>query len=373
MELINKFGHGKIISVDEMIFIEHMQGRPMIYCESSACLSVTSDAWSWVSSKKNRDRVVVVTTNSPGSNNVIIVLGCQITDLAILNDIKLIEKLHADNPKARMYVGGCLAYRFDIELPEYVTRLATMREINVSIDKERAKYIQWQKPFWVTKDSWENGDKFIGDGRLFRDMHPIKIGTGCTGNCKYCNIKDTRGDGYSVDPYLQVGEFINAGDVVLISDNPTKQQMIDWCHLSKRYNKPISIRNVEPSIAVQCKDEFLELAELGLLKVFHCPIQSNNTDILKAMNRDVDRTIKAIDMMIELRKNGVITATNIIIDYPVEENGEVKIYNNFDTMWLNNTFDYWTWNPYFDGKWDRENAERRFGYYLPGNTDSQSG
>ena len=364
MEVINRFGRGNMLSVDEMIARENMQGRPMIYAESAACLSVTSDIWSWVSEKKNTDRVIMVSNNIPGNNNVIIVLGCQVTDLAILNDIRLIEKLHNENPGASVYVGGCLAYRFDVDLPSYVTRLATMREINTPIDEQRANYVKWQKPFWVNENNWVESDGLdTCEGRLFRNMYPIKIGAGCHGKCSYCTIRDTRGDRYEVDAYMQVEEFIKAEDVVLVSDSPTKQQILDWCHLSQRYNKPISIRNIEPSIAVQCGDELIGLAKMGLLKIFHCPIQSNNPEVLKLMHRSVNDTMLAIDLMQDLRINGVIVATNVIVDY-VDSNG--KGYKNIDETWMAENFDYWSWNPYFDGKWDRESAENRFRNYLLG-------
>ena len=89
-----------------------------------------------------------------------------------------------------------------------------------------------------------------------------------------------------------------------------------------------------------------------------------------------DSTFKAIELMDSLRDRGVIVATNIIIDYPVITNKQdgttaIEIRHNMDIEWLNNHFDYWSWNPYFDGKWDRENAEKRFRYYLSRDTDSK--
>ena len=107
------------------------------------------------------------------------------------------------------------------------------------------------------------------------------------------------------------------------------------------------------------------LASKGLLEVFHCPIQSNDADVLKVMNRNIAATQKAIELMKNLRKLGVIVATNVIIDYRVEnEDGTTTIYPNLDIAWLNSNFDYWVWNPYFDGKWDIEKAKQRFEDYI---------
>ena len=78
------------------------------------------------------------------------------------------------------------------------------------------------------------------------------------------------------------------------------------------------------------------------------------------MNRSASSTLDAIGVMDELRKAGTKVATNIIIDYV----SDGKEYRNMDTDWLNEHFDYWSWNPYFDGNWDRTKAEKRFEKYL---------
>lgn len=355
MDIVNRFGHGTLYSMDELISEQSEISIPMIYATSTACMSVTSDLMSWASEKHSN--IVFVDKNGEKYNNIIIVLGCQVTDLAILNDIKTAERLHDENPKATIYMGGCLAYRFDIELPKYIRRLAATRIEYNPIDME-SNSIQWEKPFWVK--NWEESDEEFSDGHLFRDMYPLKIGAGCSGKCKYCTIRDTRGQGYEADAFLQVKEFLDHNDVVLVSDSPTVQQIKDWAIIAHRYNKQFSLRNVEPSVVCACKDELMELAEHRLLKILHSPIQSNNEELLKIMNRSVKLTFDAIDILKSLRKLGVKIATNIIIDYTYDG----KKYKNMDVNWLNDTFDYWSWNPYFDGNWSRDKAEERFDEYI---------
>lgn len=370
MDLINRFGSGRIYTMDEMIKTESMVARPMIYCTSTACMSVTTDMISWLSKNvSNIDEMNFVSVNKPSYNNIIIVLGCQVTDLAILNDIRTAERLHEENPEAKVYMGGCLAYRFDVELPAYINRLAATRSEYTEINPLAKNMIHWEKPFWI-KD-WSDQDDEMADGHLFRDMYPLKIGAGCSGKCKYCTIRDTRGSSYEVDAYLQVKEFINHENIVLISDSPTTKQLKDWAKLAIRYNKGISIRNVEPAILCSVRDELIKLAKASLLPIVHCPIQSNNPELLKVMNRSVDATLKAIEVMDELRELGVKVATNIIIDYRAlvdRGNGsgitDLKLFRNFDTEWLDKHFDYYSWNPYFDGIWDIEEAQRRFDKYI---------
>lgn len=370
MRVHNRFGSGDIYTIEEIISNEGKTGKLMVYCTSTACMSVTSDMLSWASNKANYGRVIFVSKNSPVNNNMIFVLGCQVTDLAILNDIKTAERLHKENPNAKVYMGGCLAYRFDIDLPDYISRLAATRSEYTPISHEWSHSINWERPFWVKENEWKEKDSALSTGHLFRDMYPLKIGAGCQGKCKYCTIRDTRGDSHECDAFLQVREFLDNDNVVLISDSPTEKQIKDWCYLSERYNKPISIRNVEPTVTVACGVELVRLAQKGLLSIFHCPIQSNDPELLKAMNRSVDYTMASIEIMDSLRELGTIVATNIIIDYtistPCKDNVFIlnKLIHNMDTDWLNSHFDYWSWNPYFDGHWDIEKAEERFYEYI---------
>lgn len=361
MQMINRFGTGEIYTMDELIKEGSIKDIPLIYCTSTACMSVTSDMLSWAS-KHTSEKVAFVSNNKPGYNNIIIVLGCQVTHLAILNDIKTAERLHEENPSAQVYMGGCLAMRFDIELPSFIRRLNVVREEYEPISFELTKKVQWEKPFWVTK--WFEKDDELADGHLFRNHYPLKIGAGCGFNCKYCTIKDTRGEGFETDAYLQVKEFIDHDNIVLISDSPTVKQIKDWAYLANRYNKAISIRNVEPHITCACEDTLINLAEAGLLNIYHSPVQHNSEKVLIAMNRDTKSTFKAIEIMQKLRKFGVTVATNIIINYTVEEDGELHDTENPSLTWLNDNFDYWSWNPYFDGVFNREKAEKEFQYYI---------
>lgn len=365
VKVTNRFGSGTMWEEKDLRFTH-------VYFVSTACMSVTSDAVSFVERQITRDDECNFTVYAHdenmlrfGEKPIIVILGCQVTDLAILNDIRTAEKFHEKYPKAQIIMGGCLAYRFDIELPEWCARIGSLRSEYTPLSDRAFRCVKWQAPFWTD----ENGLDIYGreTSSLFKNYYPLKIGAGCHGKCKYCTIKDTRGEGYETDAYLQVSEFLDASNnpdykgIVLTSDSPTVKQIKDWCHIVTRYEKPVSFRNVEPQIALACKEELLALASKGLLKIFHCPIQSNDKEVLKAMNRNVEMTFAYIDMAQELRSLGVYVATNIICDYVVDG----SIVDNMPTEWLDEHFDYWVWNPYFDGNWDREKAEVRFKKYMP--------
>jgi hypothetical protein len=57
-----------------------------------------------------------------------------------------------------------------------------------------------------------------------------------------------------------------------------------------------------------------------------------------------------------LKQKGVILATNVIIDY--------KNFPNPLEDPMIDIFDYVSWNPYWDGVWNIDNAARRFEKYL---------
>lgn len=78
------------------------------------------------------------------------------------------------------------------------------------------------------------------------------------------------------------------------------------------------------------------------------------------MGRSVSSTLDSIAVTDTLRELGTKVATNIIIDYFADG----KEFRNRDENWLNAHYDYWSWNPYFDGNWDRAKAEQRFEKYL---------
>lgn len=340
-EIKNIFGTGKIYDKNDL------EGK--IYATSAACMSVWSDMLSYAN--QNKERFV----KTPEEADSIVVLGCQVTDLAILNDLRVASILHKKTGKD-IYMGGCLAQRLDITLPEYIRRIDVVREYNVTL--EDLKLINYEKPFWVP-DFKETEDN-LAEGNLFRNFYPLKIGAGCHGKCKYCTIRHTRGEGYEAVPEEQIDEFLNHENVVLTSDSPTPSQVKAWCRIAKESNKELSIRNIEPQNLILCKDELLELASLNLLKIIHCPVQSFEPKILKAMNRNVELTEAAVNLLKTLKNLGVITATNIIIDYIIDG----KTYKNFDESKLNENFDYYSWNPYFDGNFNVEKAEERFKKYI---------
>ena len=340
----NIFGEGELVSTDDLV--------GPIYCTSCSCMSVLSDFLSWANNPVNKDWI----TKDPAKAETIIVLSCQVTDLAILNDLKKVRELRNNYPQAEVYVGGCLALRFDIPLPERVWRLEHARVDYTHIDDRTLA--NFEKPFWVP--NFEPAGKDIDEGHLFRYMYPLRIGVGCQHHCTYCTIKVTRGASYKLDPYKQTDEFLLHDNVVLIADSPSPDLLFKWICIAAMRCKQISIRNVEPQVVMEIFDDLIWLARKGLLKILHCPIQSSSEAILRDMGRDVKKTFQFMDQCSILRKLGVIVATNIIVDYKdFKESSKESELSHCSRL-----FDYVSWNPFWNGVWDEQKAQERFTKYI---------
>ena len=366
-KVTNRFGTQNIYSIDDIL---NNNSHACIYIACTACMSVWTDGLSFIERfyQQNPDTSVIISNEFDEYTSDAIVLSCQVTDLAIYNDIKVMEELHNRDIEFRkehptfspinIYCGGCLAQRFDIPLPDYVRRLDVFRTENISLSEDTFKKIDYRKPFW-NKNLKDDADEFE-EGNLFRHMYPLKIGAGCHGKCTYCTIRDTRGPSYHLTPAQQEQEFLDHDDVVLICDSPSPEQINGWIDIAIKHNKPISFRNVEPPIANICMNNLFKLAEKGLLKIFHCPIQSIHEEALRKMNRNVKATFEYINNAQKLHDMGVFVATNIIIDY-------VENDNDYNTQsFMRDFFDYVSWNPYFDGNFDMKKAEERFNHYIGG-------
>ena len=167
-EITNKFGSG--------ILYEEKDLGESIYCVCTACMSVWSDFLSFANAElgkeKNRKYVTPFfvekeSKDVPDPTDTIVVLGCQVTDLAIYNDLKTAEELREKYPDVSIYIGGCLAQRFDIVLPNYLRRLDVIRKEYTDL-KYVTGFIDYKKPFW-NKNLKDSDDEFAV-GNLFRHM-----------------------------------------------------------------------------------------------------------------------------------------------------------------------------------------------------------
>jgi tRNA A37 methylthiotransferase MiaB len=338
----NKFGSGEMYEASDL--------QTPIYLYGCACMSIQSEALSFANYYHQLISRKVITTD-PKNAASIVVLSCQVTDLAVLNDLRKATQLHREHRGAQIYVGGCLAKRFDIQLPEWARRVEALRQDYQEIQDN--SLVTYSKPFWAT--GFKQDDSPLAEGHLFRDMYPLRIGVGCKKSCTYCTIRITRGEFYQLETKRLIPEFLNNPDVVLICESPTFQQIHDWCDLARICNKSISIRNLEPDVYTQTSSKIFDLAQKHLLKILHIPVQSTNPDTLASMGRNAKCAAIVLQDMQAYRDLGTVTATNVIVDYkdfPNPTKEELAV------------FDYVSWNPYWDGTWNQSKAVERFAHYL---------
>jgi tRNA A37 methylthiotransferase MiaB len=288
-------------------------------------------------------------SDTPDKANTIILLCCQVTDLSVLNDIKQLELLMEKYPNKHFYVSGCLARRFDVALPAGVKRLETPYSDITPI--QQTNLVHWQAPFWV-KD-WTNSVEETSSGNLVRNRYPLRISVGCRKKCAYCTIRVTRGTPRDLPVRLE--ELKDHPHAVLVADSPSSDLLTEWLAAVNLTKTPVAIRNVEPDVAIAIWDKIEETCKNGLLDVLHVPVQSNQANVLKAMNRNIDATQDYIQRASMLR-GSTLLATNIIVDYMDYPNPTHEVYDIFDVV---------NWNPYWDGVWNRQSAERRWKQYFP--------
>ncbi len=328
----NKFGSGDLYEIEDV--------EGLVFFQCAACMSIYSEALSWANANPDR-----ITTNSREAS-VIVILTCQVTDMAILNDLESIKSYSF--LEKQIYVGGCLAQRFDIPLPDGVRRLN--RVVSDYHYINNTDWVHYKPPFWANRIDYVEDN---AAGTLFHDYYPLRIAVGCKRTCKYCTINVTRNAAYTLDTRLLRDEFVNApGKVVLIADSPSSSQIAEWIDLAIKLDKPIAIRNIEPQEAMRIWPSLVKLSHGGLLSVFHCPVQSANRSVLREMGRNVVATEFILSHISDLRS---FTATNVIVDYKGYPNHTDVVYEKFD---------YVSWNPYWDGVWDEAKAKRRWRRYF---------
>lgn len=85
-------------------------------------MNIYSEFLSWANDKRNVTRFV-----SAEDARSITILGCALNDLSIYNSLNLLNFVMKQHPDKDFYIGGCLAKRFDLYLPDGVRRLDILK------------------------------------------------------------------------------------------------------------------------------------------------------------------------------------------------------------------------------------------------------
>lgn len=329
----NKFGTSWIAQEDDL-------KDEKIFIYNCACLTIHTEVLGWANKNKN----LIVT--DPSQATIIIVLGCQVTDIAILNDTLTAEEMRLKYPQTTVFIGGCLGQRFDI--PVGFPRVDLLEaDYEPIVDNF---LITWQPPFWDAEED------FL---RIGVEAY-IRVGKGCHGKCSYCTIRETRKE-YKVLDMFELGDQIEElGSeycyIVPTCDTLSSTQIRQLLHTTEE----LFLRNVEPSTLIKSTQDIVEMCEFGNLVGIHVPIQSLNSKVLESMNRNPDHVYESLFFLKWLKeKYHVKIATNIISGFDNIIGGyepKIDIYKLFDHVAV---------NPYWDGVWDRQKAETRMLQFVP--------
>ena len=341
-----------------MIYDKNVLKNKRVFISCAACLTVFTETLKWANDKDLKKFNIKI-TYFPEDADVIIVLGCQVTDLAILNDFHILDNYMKKYPNKEYYIGGCVAQRPDIDsINNSVNRIGHL--ISLRSTSFNKNLVFWEKPFWI-KDYNITNTK----GNLFRYDNHIQVGRGCHGKCKFCSIKTTRGKAAQVPFDIIKFEMKYYADknkpITFVADTISYNQIKETANIAIENNQIVSYRNIEPQVLVKSFDILYNLAIRGFLHTIHSPIQSLNSDILTDMNRDVDASLESLKLMNKFNEIGVYTATNIIINY--KDFKENSTYSDL-VLNKNNIYNHVAINPYWDGIWDYNKALQRYKRYI---------
>lgn len=261
--------------------------------------------------------------------DIIIVNTCSVTESAIRKDRRIVNKIKKDNPKAKLYVMGCL----------------------VRVDENASEYLKADKASRSVEALEILNDFGLGDlvsdnnleqyGTFDRSRYFIKIQDGCEQFCSYCIIPFVRGKMQSrkeMDIISEIEKAVNRGygEIVLSGihiglygkehGNEEKTSLAKLLKKIIEIKKDFRIRISSIEITEVNNELIAMMAESDkLCKHLHISLQSGSDNILRAMNRPYDRAYfkKRIE---KIRKEipNIAISTDIIVGFPGETEKEFE-------------------------------------------------
>lgn len=313
----NRYGQGFVYK--ESVLYKYDSVKFM----STGCLSGTSDILSYISDKLRVDEYSyvfeILSNDEIWGNSAVVVFGCQATNEDLTNTFITLTDAHNRFPNSDIYLGGCMAYRFDTYVPDYVKRIGEIRS-NGPIEESSVSMIEWK----------------YRDNDMFKSYYPLKAGVGSKNSSNIC--AEFRSGYYSSDAFLQVAEFKSAAKlksysgIAIICDELSTEQLKDWLTLARRYKIAINLSNVSPVVV---RDNTLLLEDAvrdGILQSIHCLIYSLDSDTQAMLGLEQAEVVGAMHTLIVLRKKGIKIAATFVKDTDQYKAGK-------PIEWIKDTFD----------------------------------
>ncbi len=273
--------------------------------------------------------------------DVVFINTCTVTNKADATCRNIIRKAKKHSPNSILIVAGCYAQVSH-------EKIEGMKEVDLILGtSEKYKvfdYLDTQHPKELKKFV-VNSDKFYGAATTLEDSHTrafLKIQDGCNYMCSYCIIPYARGRVRSIEiseAVDKVKQLVDEGfkEIVLTGVNIGEYQKSSGERLESLIKKIIEVESlkrvrmssIEPNTVT---DELLSILKKSqkYQDHFHIPLQSGDSEILKAMRRryTLEEYRKVIDKILQYFPNSSIGA-DIIVGYPGETDEHFQNTYNF--------------------------------------------
>lgn len=261
--------------------------------------------------------------------DIYIVNTCTVTEKADRKSLEAIRSYNRHNPKAQIFVTGCLA-------KESFDKLESMEGVaGVLENSQKKNLIDFIRPSNASQINERTITKFRKHTRAF-----LKIQDGCNNSCSYCVIPKVRGKSYSriLDEVVKEAQgLVKSGhkEIVLCGiclgdygkDLGLKEGLVKAIDALEKLDGLLRIRlsSIEAS---DVTEELIDkmASSQKLCRHLHIPFQSGDDKILKAMNRKFTSEDYR-KLVFTLRKilPDIGITTDIIVGFPGE--GEINFNN----------------------------------------------
>lgn len=279
---------------------------------------------------------------------MVLVLGCSKDDLAIVKSLHVAESYSAKYDGVDIYLGGCMAC-IDIELPSYIKGVIdTKLTLDIPMDILKISKVKCERQYWELERVNKSSCNIIKIDKGLKSCS--KYAKGCL---SIVEIEDKLSS-------VKQGELVE-----IVSEGLDSKRLEMILSLIERYKVKVGFREIRTEVIVSQHKRLKEISELGLIEYISSAITSDNDKVLIDLGYDVCYINDAIKIMGELRELGVKVYTRVLVDYnKVTGDGKQIRYSNTSQRWLNDHFDGWSWEIYYDGKWDKEKAIERYNEYV---------
>jgi threonylcarbamoyladenosine tRNA methylthiotransferase MtaB len=287
--------------------------------------------------------------DSPFVADVVIVNTCTVTEEADRDARKMIRRIGARNPEARIIVTGCYAQR----APENVASLPHVSHVVGNSHKPLVGQLALKvldSEFEVAPPAGRAeifcSDIFLEDelkpethlGSSGRTRAVVKVQDGCNANCSFCIIPSVRGRSRSLDPAAVLTE------VSSLVDRGFKEVVFSGIHLGT-YGRDLDVKTslyelIHSILKGVPALERLRLSSIEPLEVtpeivnlvtthprmahhFHIPLQSGSRRVLREMRRPYQPAyyLDLVHSIREKLKTAAIGA-DVMVGFPGETDDE---------------------------------------------------